>query len=90
MCVFGSSSRFGDRALEILTRAPSTRTEIPWSTPTATAGRRLRSAAPSGIPAVRCVRGVVVDGRDVPSGPGRKAHNCHQSRGAGGVSPKGP
>ena len=25
-----------------------------------------------------------------PSRPGRKAHNCHPSRGAGGVSPEGP
>ena len=25
-----------------------------------------------------------------PSRPGRKAHNCHPSRGAGGVSPAGP
>ena len=28
-----------------------------------------------------------MDGRDAPSRPGRKAHNCHLSRGAGGVSP---
>ncbi len=28
-----------------------------------------------------------VDGRDAPSRPGRKAHNCHPSRGADGVSP---
>ena len=32
----------------------------------------------------------VVDGRDAPSRPGRKAHNCHLSRGADGVSPGGP
>ena len=32
----------------------------------------------------------VVDGRDAPSRPGRKAHNCHPSRGADGVSPGGP
>ena len=32
----------------------------------------------------------VVDGRDVPSRPGRKAHNCHLSRGTDGVSPAGP
>ena len=29
----------------------------------------------------------VVDGRDAPSRPGRKAHNCHLSRGTDGVSP---
>ncbi len=28
-----------------------------------------------------------VDGRAAPSRPGRKAHNCHPSRGADGVSP---
>ena len=32
----------------------------------------------------------VVDGRDVLSRPGRKAHNCHLSRGTDGVSPGGP
>ena len=34
----------------------------------------------------------VVDGRDAPSRPGRKAHahNCHLSRGSDGVSPAGP
>ena len=40
---------------------------IPWSAPTATPGRRLRSAVPSRILAVRCVRGVVVDGREAPT-----------------------
>ena len=62
---------------------------FPWSMPTVT-GRRRRSAAPFRIPAGRCVRRVVVDGRDAPSRPGRKAHKCHPSRGAGGVSPGGP
>ena len=32
----------------------------------------------------------VVDGRDDPSGPGRKAHNCCLSGGTDGVSPEGP
>ena len=32
----------------------------------------------------------VVDDRDAPSRPGRKAHNCHLSRGTDGVSPAGP
>ena len=39
---------------------------------------------------VRRVPVSVVVGRDAPSRPGRKAHNCHPSRGAGGVSPEGP
>ena len=49
----------------------------------------VRRTLPESRP-VCCVRGVVVDGRDAPSRPGRKAHNCHLSRGAGGVSPEGP
>ena len=64
-------------------------TTIPWSIRTAPPGRWLRSSALAN-PAVRGVPASVVDGRDAPSRPGRKAHNCHPSRGAGGVSPEGP
>ena len=32
----------------------------------------------------------VVNGRDAPSRPGRKAHNCNLSGGTDGVSPSGP
>ena len=45
---------------------------------------------PPRVLAVRYVRRAVVDGRDILSRPGRKAHNCHLSRGADGVSPGGP
>ena len=44
------------------------------------------AAPPPEILALRCGE-FVVDGRDAPSRPGRKAHNCHLSCGAGGVSP---
>ena len=40
-------------------------------------------------PAVALFR-VVVDGRDAPSRPGRKAHICCLSGGTDGVSPEGP
>ena len=40
-------------------------------------------------PAVALFR-IVVDGRDAPSRPGRKAHICCLSGGTDGVSPEGP
>ena len=59
----------------------------PPVTPTPTGSGPARAIPESGGPP-RPVS--VVDGRDAPSRPGRKAHNCHPSRGAGGVSPEGP
>ena len=59
----------------------------PPVTPTPTGSGPARAIPESGGPP-RPVS--VVDGRDAPSRPGRKAHNCHPSRGACGVSPEGP
>ena len=55
----------------------------PPLTPTPTGSRPARHPESGGLP--RPVG--VVDGRDTPSRPGRKAHNCHLSRGTDGVSP---
>ena len=74
---FPKSPRTRHHALHAEPSPPACRRRL---TPTPTGSRPARHPESGGLPRP-------VDGRDAPSRPGRKAHNCHPSRGADGVSP---